>query len=148
MENVRVGAKRAGRSAEELDLGAYLVVSVSADRRAAREAVKDTLAWYIVRVGPEVTRFAGVSDSLVDEVRTSTARHGLTAETTGLIDDETIDKLAIVGDSEEIANRLEEYVQVGVNVPIAYQVWGPDREAAIRDLGKMVGPLLRKKLRR
>ena len=148
MEHVRVGAKRAGRSVEDLDLGAYLVVSVSDDRRAASEAVKETLAWYLVRVGTRITRSAGVSDSLVDEIRASTARYGLTAETTGLIDDETIGKLAIVGDSEDVANRLEEYVKAGLKVPIAYQVWGPDREVAIRTLGKSVKPLLRKKLRR
>ena len=148
MKHIRVGARRAGRSADELDLGAYLVVSVSDDRRAASEAVKETLAWYLVRVGPEVTRSAGVPDSLVAEVKTSTARHGLTAETTGLIDDDAVAKLAIVGDSDDVADRLEEYVQLGLKLPVAYQVWGPDREAAIRDLGKRVRPLLRKKLRR
>ena len=46
-DHVRLGAERAGRNVADLDLGAWMVTSISNDSAAAKQAARVVVAFYI-----------------------------------------------------------------------------------------------------
>src|SRR5687768_14928002 len=60
MENIRVGADRAGRDWRELDLGAWVVTVVAEDGDAARRAARILCAFYISSMPDELVRRHGM----------------------------------------------------------------------------------------
>ena len=47
VEHVRIGAEKAGRNFEDLDLGAWIISVVASDRKLAKEAARIIVAFYI-----------------------------------------------------------------------------------------------------
>src|SRR5438132_13681440 len=45
--HIRIGAERAGRDWQELDIGAWMVASVSTDSQAAKDAARVVAAFYV-----------------------------------------------------------------------------------------------------
>jgi 5,10-methylenetetrahydromethanopterin reductase len=133
------GAREAGRDSAVLDLASNVLVSVDADAQAARDAVRDVLAYYIHRVEPVVLSTSGADADEIGRVRHAVFERGVEAGS-GLISDGLIDTFAAAGTPDHVTARLQEYVRAGLNGVLAWHVIGPDRARALRLLADEVWP--------
>jgi 5,10-methylenetetrahydromethanopterin reductase len=133
------GATAAGRDPASQDIAAPLMVSVGADAKAAREAVKTDLAYYLHRVEKVVHAHSGADAEAIQRVREVTAERG--AEAGGaLVTDEIIDTFAVAGDTALAIRRFREYAQAGIRGLIIQHVPGPERVEGLNRIAKEVIP--------
>ncbi len=139
LETIADGARSVGRDPTNFDIAAPLMVSVGTDHRAARQAVREQLAYYLHRVEAVVTDKAGADPDAVAFVRTAVAEEGL-AGGAAAITDELIDIFAIAGEPGHVTERFLEYADAGIKGLIAQHIPGPDRPAGLRLLAAEVLP--------
>ena len=130
-EQIARGAIAAGRDPSEIDLVSNVLVSVDPDPRAARDAVRTVLAYYIHRVEPVVLSTSGADPSEIERVRRTVLEDGLEAGIP-LVTDGLIDAFAAAGDPDHVAARLQEYARAGLRGVLAWHVIGPDRARALQ----------------
>jgi 5,10-methylenetetrahydromethanopterin reductase len=133
------GAQEAGRDPADLDLASNVLVSVDADARAARDAVRRVLAYYIHRVEPIVLSTSGADPDEIERVRRSVLSDGVEAGAR-LVGDGLIDVFAAAGEPEHVAARLDEYLRAGLRGVLAWHVIGPDPERSLTMLAREVRP--------
>jgi 5,10-methylenetetrahydromethanopterin reductase len=118
-DRVRWAAETARAADGSVSLGAYLNVSVDPDRAVARDLVRGStaiLARFATEGAPpdglsEVTR-RGIADLAADY---DESRHGQgAAGHARALEDEFIDRFAVVGPSEEVAERLASLAELGL----------------------------------
>jgi F420-dependent oxidoreductase-like protein len=143
-DSIEEGAKRAGRSSDELDIAP--MVSLGDDAKAARDLMRPYLALYVGGMGSRkknfyknlVTRYGygeqaqRVQDLYLDQKYD---------EAMAALPDELIDKVALCGPKEVIAERLEVYRDAGVGTllisPVAQSV--DERIEMLRTLAELKG---------
>jgi 5,10-methylenetetrahydromethanopterin reductase len=131
------GAVDAGRNPADLDLASNVLVSVDHDARAARDAVRDVLAYYVHRVEPVVLSTSGANPDEIERVRQSVADNGVEASAK-LVTESMIDTFAAAGTPEHVAARLQEYIKAGLRGVLAWHVIGPDRARGLHLLASEV----------
>jgi len=124
------GALEAGRDPADLDLASNVLVSVDREAQAAREAVRQVLAYYVHRVEPVVLSTSGADPDAIERVRRAVVDNGVDAGAQ-LVTDEMIDTFAAAGTPEHVAARLQEYVSAGLRGVLAWHVIGPDRRRGL-----------------
>jgi len=133
------GALEADRDPGGLDLASNVLVSVDRDARAARDAVRHVLAYYVHRVEPVVLSTSGADPDDIERVR-----HAVLEEDVGagaqLVTDQMIDTFAAAGTPEHVATRLQEYVAAGLRGVLAWHVIGPYRTRGLELLANQVRP--------
>ncbi len=138
-QQIAEGARAAGRDPAELDLASNVLVCVDGDARAARDAVRRVLAYYIHRVESVVLSTSGADPELLARVRGAVVEHGVDAGAT-LLDDTLIDTFAAAGEPQHVAARLCEFAAAGLRGVLAWHVLGPDRMRGLRLLAEEVWP--------
>jgi 5,10-methylenetetrahydromethanopterin reductase len=133
------GAQAAGRNPTDLDLASNVLVSVDPSSRAARDAVRHVLAYYIHRVEPIVLSTSGADPEAIERVRLAVLGSGIDAGAR-LITDDLIDVFAAAGDPDQVVARLQEYAAAGLRGLLAWHVIGPDRTRALQLLADEVRP--------
>lgn len=115
VEHCRIGAERAGKNVEDLDLGAWVVFSVGEDSAAAKEAARSMVGLYASAMPPEQLRRNGVEP---EELAPVIAALGA-GDLGGAIDltpPELAEKLSIAGTPEECAEKIKREIEpAGVN---------------------------------
>ena len=140
------GARSVGRDPSSFDIAAPLMVSVAADHREARQAVREQLAYYIYRVEAVVTDKAGADPEAIAAVRAAVAERG-PVEAAPVVNDDLIDLFAIAGEPGHVAKRFLEYADAGIKGLIAQHIPGPGRLAGLRLLGTEVLPVIAERAR-
>jgi 5,10-methylenetetrahydromethanopterin reductase len=108
-EQTAQGARDAGRDPGEHRLTTYALYSVDADPVAAREAVREAVAFYLAAMPDnDLSRVYGISDEL--GALSSAGGAELIARE---LPDSWIDDLAIAGDPEQCAVRLRAFLEAG-----------------------------------
>lgn len=133
------GAVAVGRDPAAQDIAAPLMVSVAADARAAREAVKAQLAYYLYRVEEVVHAHSGADPGDIQKVRDVTTERGPEAGA-ALVTDEIIDTFAIAGDTPLAVRRFREYAEAGIRGLIIQHVPGPERAEGLALIAEEVVP--------
>jgi 5,10-methylenetetrahydromethanopterin reductase len=136
-QQIAAGALEAGRDPASLDLASNVLVSVDRDRQAARDAVREVLAYYAGRVEPVVLSTSGADPEEIERLRLATHEGGVAAGVP-LVTDGLIDAFAAAGEPDEVAARLRQYADAGLRGINAWHVFGPDREKALSLLAKEV----------
>ncbi|TFH49327.1 MAG: LLM class flavin-dependent oxidoreductase [Lysobacterales bacterium] len=144
VERIAVGANRAGRSVDDIPIGATLPFSVAEDGCAARDAIRRLTAVYVANKIQNIRNdiilsSAGVTEKEAFPISNAMKIGGVDAAI-HLISDEILDKLVIAGTPAEVTGKLLELAQAGCTLPLLYQVLGPDKEAAIRLVVEKVKP--------
>lgn len=115
VEHCRIGAERAGKNVEDLDLGAWVVFSVGEDSAAAKEAARSMVGLYASAMPPEQLRRNGVEP---EELAPVIAALGA-GDLGGAIDltpPELAEKLSIAGTPEECAEKIKREIEpAGIN---------------------------------
>ena len=138
-ERLSAGAERAGRSVDDLLLSANVLTSVGPDRAAARDAVKEVLAYYLARVEGVVVDEAGADGDAVAAVRAAVADGGEQAGAK-VLSDSLVDVFAVAGTPDDVIAGLAPFAEAGLDLPLAWYTFGPDRDAGIRLLAEGVRP--------
>ena len=121
IETARAAAEAAGRDPDSISIGAWVNTTVDDDRAAAREALRGGVASF--------THFQGMRGNPLDEqpeiLRLHSARLRTDYDTNlhaqanaphaQALDDEFIDWFSICGPASEVAERLRELVDLGLD---------------------------------
>jgi len=126
LEQLDAGAKRAGRSVDDLDRPQLIVCSVDENHDTAIEYTKMLLCQYMAQQ-PHIAKASGVSDEVVQEIQSilgwpatkeqiNKAKH--------LVPDDLVHKITASGTPDEARAKVQEYVKRGCTCPILYPVGG------------------------
>jgi 5,10-methylenetetrahydromethanopterin reductase len=138
-ERLAAGASKAGRNLDGFTVASNVLVSVDADRTAAREAVREVLAYYLWRVEGVVVDTSGADPDNVAAVRAAVEASGPVAAA-ALVGDQLIDTFSAAGTPDEVIARLAVFADAGLDVPLVWHTLGPDPAAAVRVLAEVVRP--------
>lgn len=115
VENIRKGTDKAGRSFDDLDIGAWVVTVVAEDSAAAKRAARILVAFYISSMPPEQLERHGISLEEVQPVVDALGA-GDVAKAIELFRPELAEKLSIAGTPEECVEKIQRDIQpAGVN---------------------------------
>ncbi|MEN4042762.1 MAG: LLM class flavin-dependent oxidoreductase [Anaerolineaceae bacterium] len=130
---VEQGAKKAGRTIEEVDLPELLVCCLSdKDPKAAMAEGKKLVAYYLA-TEPHIMKASGVSEELLEKVKsilTWPAKEEDYIRAACEIPDEVVRGLMAVGNSVECRAKVKEYLDAGVTCPILFPMM-PDIKPVI-----------------
>lgn len=133
-EHIRVGAERAGRSLEGFELSGILPISVSPDAHVAREAVKPVIA-VVLSLGFDATSpiltAVDFPEHLLRQFKERFAQGDIPVD---LVDDHLIDTFAIAGSPKHCVRRMAEYIDAGLDVPIAFEIPGLMPDETIQNI--------------
>jgi len=129
LELLEVGAKRAGRTLNDIDRPQLVVCSVDHDHDRAIDTTRELLTQYLAQQ-PHIAKASGVSDDVVHEIQSilgwpatkeqiRLAKH--------LVPEELILRISASGTPEEARAKVNEYRKHGATCPILYPVGGDVR---------------------
>ena len=122
MEQLEIGAKKAGRSIESIDRPQLVVCSVDRDRKKALDASRKLVTQYLGQQ-PHIMKASGVSQSLLDEIAqvlTWPATEEQIEEAMKLVPDDVVQMITASGTPDECKAKVREYVAAGATCPILY----------------------------
>jgi 5,10-methylenetetrahydromethanopterin reductase len=125
------GAATAGRNHDGLDLCANVLTSVSKDGKAARDACRRVLTYYLWRVEPVVYETSGADPEAVAFVRSNVQAEGVDRVAQRL-PEELIDVFAAAGTPDEVAAKVTEFAEAGLKGFLAWYVFGPEPDEGLR----------------
>lgn len=116
--NIEVGAKRAGRNPEDIDLTTLLITAVSHDREQALRDAKNQIAFYA-----SVKSYEGILNLHGwEEQKRAIWEHFKTfnlPKMAAAVTDDMVEQIAIAGTPEECREQIEKWKDV-VDLPILY----------------------------
>lgn len=122
MESLERGARKAGRSATDLDRPQLVVCSLDEDRRAALDAARLLVTQYLGQQ-PHIMKASGVPESLLEEI-SKVLTWPATAEqveaASKLVPDDIVQMITASGTAAECQEKVAEYVRGGCTCPILY----------------------------
>lgn len=127
LDQLEQGAKKAGRSIDEIDRPQLVVCSVDNDRKRALDGARKLVTQYLGQQ-PHIMKASGVSQELLDEINqvlTWPATEEQILEAMKLVPDDVVQMITASGTPEEVRAKVREYVQYGATCPILYPL-GPD----------------------
>jgi 5,10-methylenetetrahydromethanopterin reductase len=130
-ERMAEGAVNAGRNHDGLDLCANVLTSVSRDGKAARDACRQVLTYYLWRVEPVVYETSGADPEAVAFVRSNVQAEGVDRVAQQL-PEELIDVFAAAGTPDEVAAKVTEFGEAGLKGFLAWYVFGPEPDEGLR----------------
>jgi 5,10-methylenetetrahydromethanopterin reductase len=115
VENMRRGAEIAGRSFDELDVGAWVVTVVSEDSAAAKHAARLLVAFYISAMPPEQLARHGIDAAELQPVVEALGAGDIKTAYERFTPD-YVEKLSIAGTPEEVVEKIRsDLAPAGVN---------------------------------
>ncbi len=127
MEQLAAGAKRAGRSLDEIDRPQLIVCSVHNDRATAIKGAKRLLTQYLAQQ-PHIAKASGVSADIVGKVQSILgwpATKEQVEEAMQFVPDEFVLKISATGTPADVRARVQQYVDRGCTCPILYPMGDP-----------------------
>jgi 5,10-methylenetetrahydromethanopterin reductase len=122
MDQLEKGAKKAGRSIDDIDRPQLVVCSVDKDRKKALDASRKLVTQYLGQQ-PHIMKASGVSQQLLDEISqvlTWPATEEQIEEAMKLVPDDVVQMITASGTPEECKEKVREYVDAGATCPILY----------------------------
>ncbi len=129
MELLEKGAKKAGRSIDDIDRPQLIVCSVDHDHDKAIETTKMLLCQYLAQQ-PHIAKASNVSDDVVAEIQSILgwpATHEQIMSAKHLVPDDLVHRITASGTPDEARAKVQEYINNGATCPILYPVGGDFR---------------------
>lgn len=121
VENLRIGAERAGRSFEDYDRPQLINVSMSDDAETALESTRYLITKYLGQQ-PHIGKAAGLEPELLERINKTMggwpARPGGVEDATRLVSDDIVNALTISGNASHIKDRVHEWMDAGISYPV------------------------------
>lgn len=132
MSHLEIGARRAGRSLDEIDRPQLIVCSLDNDRGRALDNARELVTQYLGQQ-PHIMKASGVSSELLDEigrVLTWPAEEHQIREAMRLVPDDVVQLITASGTPDECRAKVQEYIGAGCTCPVLYPL-GDDVQAMI-----------------
>jgi 5,10-methylenetetrahydromethanopterin reductase len=126
LERVEAGARRAGRSLDEVDRYQLVVCSVDHDRVQALECSRVLITQYLAQQ-PHIAQASRVPAEVVAEIQSILgwpATREQIEKAKHLVTDELLGRITASGTPEEARAKVDEYRRRGATCPILYDVCG------------------------
>ncbi|NPA06117.1 MAG: LLM class flavin-dependent oxidoreductase [Chloroflexi bacterium] len=126
LEQIEKGARKAGRTLDEIDRPQLIVASVDHDREVAIDRTRELLVQYLAQQ-PHIAKASGVSEEVVREIQSILgwpATHEQIQRAKHLVPDELIHRITASGTPEEARAKVKEYLDHGATSPVLYSVGG------------------------
>ncbi len=136
---VQEGLAKSGRSLGALDLAACVWCSVGADRAAAEQALREKIAYYGHALSPLIWAALGVHASEFAPIEQAAMVEGNLKKAARLVTPPML-RIGILGDAQELIERLEGLVALGVRHLSLGPPLGADPYEAIELFGREVIP--------
>ena len=120
------GAKKSGRTLDDIDRPQLVVCSVDNDHDKAIDTTRELLTQYLAQQ-PHIAKASGVSMDIVEKIQSILgwpATHEQIQKAKNLVPDDLIDRITASGTPEEARKKVNEYVKNGCTCPILYPVGG------------------------
>ncbi len=122
MAQLELGAKKAGKSVDDVDRPQLVVCSVDNDRAAALDGARKLVTQYLGQQ-PHIMKASGVSQDLLDEINqvlTWPATEEQILEAMKLVPDDVVQMITASGRPDEVKAKVREYIAAGATCPILY----------------------------
>ncbi len=126
MELLDKGAKKAGKSLNDIDRPQLIVCSVDKDHDKAIDTTRELLTQYLAQQ-PHIAKASGVSQEVVDKIQAILgwpATHEQITRAKYLVPEDLIERITASGTPEEAKKKVAEYCKNGCTCPILYPVGG------------------------
>jgi len=126
MDLLTEGAKKSGRSIDDIDRPQLIVCSVDLDHDRAIDQTRELLTQYLAQQ-PHIAKASGVSDKVVTEIQSILgwpATHEQIQKAKHLVPEELILRITASGTPDEAMKKVQEYMDNGCTSPILYSVGG------------------------
>ncbi len=126
MERLTIGAKKAGRTIDDIDRPQLIVCSVDHDHDKAIDTTRELLTQYLAQQ-PHIAKASGVSMDVVEEIQSILgwpATHEQIKAAKHLVPEDLILKITASGTPDEAKAKVQEYLDNGATYPILYPVGG------------------------
>ena len=129
LELLEAGARRAGRTLDEIDRTQLVVCSVDHDRERAIDTTLELLTQYLAQQ-PHIAKASGVSAEVVARIQAILgwpATKEQIQRAKHLVPEELIHRITASGTPQEARAKVAEYCKHGCTCPILYSVGGDVR---------------------
>lgn len=126
LDLLQAGAKKAGKSLNDIDRPQLIVCSVDNDHDKAIDYTRELLTQYLAQQ-PHIAKASGVSTEIVTEIQSILgwpATHEQIQKAKHLVPDELILRISASGTPSEARIKVAEYIKNGCTCPILYPVGG------------------------
>jgi 5,10-methylenetetrahydromethanopterin reductase len=120
------GAKKAGKTIDDIDRPQLVVCSVNPDHDKAIDTTRELLTQYLAQQ-PHIAKASGVSDDVVAKIQSILgwpATHEQIQKAKHLVPEELIIRITASGTPDEARSKVAEYRKNGCTCPILYPVGG------------------------
>lgn len=126
LDLLQMGAKKAGKTLENIDRPQLIVCSVDNDHDQAIDYTRELLTQYLAQQ-PHIAKASGVSADVVAEIQSILgwpATHEQIQKAKHLVPEDLILRISASGTPSEARAKVAEYIQNGCTCPILYPVGG------------------------
>jgi len=126
LEFLAKGARKSGRSLDDIDRPQLIVCSVDQDHDKAIDSARGLLTQYLAQQ-PHIAKSSGVSEEIVKQIQSILgwpATEEQIDKAKHFVSDELIDRITASGTPEEARGCVNEYRKHGCTCPILYPVCG------------------------
>ncbi len=126
LELLASGAKKSGKTLDDIDRPQLVVCSVDLDHDTAIDTTRELLTQYLAQQ-PHIAKASGVSMEVVEKIQKILgwpATHEQIQKAKHLVPEELIDRITASGTPEEAKKKVQEYINNGCTCPILYPVGG------------------------
>jgi 5,10-methylenetetrahydromethanopterin reductase len=142
MPYIRQGAIEAGRDLETVDVAACVWCSVSDDRTAALDALKEKIAYYGHALSPLILEQLGLTHADFEAIEQAVMRERDMQKAKALVTEPML-RIGIAGTARDLIERLETLAAMGVKHISFGPPLGPDVVEAVSVIGREVIPHFR-----
>jgi len=127
LEHLEKGARKAGRSLDDIDRPQLVVCSVHENRAVAIEGSKELLTQYLAQQ-PHIARASGVSQDVVNKIQSILgwpATREQIRQAMQYVPDDLVERITASGTPEDARAKVQEYIEHGATCPILYPLGDP-----------------------
>ena len=138
LQHLEIGAKKAGRTLDDVDRPQLIVCSVDGDHHRAVQAAKELITQYLAQQ-PHIAEASGTPPDLVKRVQSVLgwpATKERIHEAMQLVPDELIERITASGTPDEVRTKVKAYERAGCTCPILYPL-GDDVRLMIDTFAQM-----------
>ena len=139
IQYVQEGAASANRDMSEIDVAACIWCSVAEDKEAAKDALREKVAYYGHAMSPTIYKGLGLTKDDFNEIERLVMVENDMEAAKKQVTDQML-QIGIVGNADDLIKRIEGLVDLGVQHLSFGPPLGPDRLEAIRQIGRKVIP--------
>ena len=121
-ERLQVGAKRAGRTVDDIDRPQLIVCSVHQDQQIALDGARELLVQYLAQQ-PHIAQASGVKPETIEQIQSILgwpATKEQVRRAMPLVPDDLITSITASGTADDVKTKVRAYMENGATCPILY----------------------------